>query len=53
MAINNVNEFLRKTFTINYQKEKHCVSVRIAYNTKYRTKGIKKYRWSGKIRPKG
>ena len=26
---------------------------RIAYNTKYRTKGIKKYRWSGKIRPKG
>jgi Mor family transcriptional regulator len=27
--------------------------VRIAYNTKYRTKGIKKHRWSGKIRPKG
>ena len=30
------------------QKEKHCVSVRIAYNTKYRTKGIKKHRWSAK-----
>ena len=45
--------FFCTILTINYQKEKHCASVRIAYNTKYRTKGIKKHRWSGKIRPKG
>lgn len=45
--------FFCATLSINYQKEKHCASVRIAYNTKYRTKGIKKHRWSGKIRPKG